>query len=61
MKSEIKKMKGKKVKLTYKVNGYTHIQHGVITATNSESILFEPFDFNAMPLTYGQILEVETI
>lgn len=61
MKSEIKKLKSKTVKLTYRVNGYVHEQHGEIIKVGSESFLFQPFELDAMPLTYAQVIEVELI
>lgn len=59
--NKYKKYLNKKVMLNYKVNGYTHIQHGLITKINRELLFFEPFELNPLPIIFSQIIEIKEI
>jgi len=61
MKKEIKKLKGKRVKLEYKVNGYNHVQHGKILHISTFDFIFEPFEFKPIVLSYSQVIKIEEI
>lgn len=58
MKQQIKKLIGKSVRLSYKINGYHHTLVGYIISVSKDSFVFELIDYHPFSILYEHVTEI---